>query len=60
VVVAHPNLEVHLLPLYRDLTGDEGIPALLRGDLHGLVEGNLDRSVVKTQMTSTADDLLGF
>jgi hypothetical protein len=60
VVVAHTDFEVHLLPLYRDLAGDEGVPALLRGDLHGLVDGDLDQSVVKTRMTSTADNLLGF
>jgi hypothetical protein len=60
VKVFHPDLEVHPLPLYRDLAGNEGVPAFLRGDLHGLVDCNLDRSVVKTWMTSTADNLLGF
>jgi hypothetical protein len=42
VIVARTDLEVHLLPLYRDLAGDEGVPALLRGDLYRLVDCNLD------------------
>jgi hypothetical protein len=39
--LAHPDHEVHLLPLYRDLAGDECVPAFLGRDLHGLVDYDL-------------------
>jgi hypothetical protein len=42
VIVAHADLEVHLLTLYRDLAGEEGVSALLWGDLYGLVDGDLE------------------
>jgi hypothetical protein len=42
VIVAHANLEVHPLTLYRDLAGEEGVPALLWGDLYRLVMETLN------------------
>jgi hypothetical protein len=41
-ILAPADLEVHLLTLYRDLAGGKGVPAFLRGDLHGLVDGDLE------------------
>jgi hypothetical protein len=60
VIVAHADLEVHPLTLYRDLAGEEGVPALLWGDLYGLVDGDLERAIVEARKTSTSCDFLGF
>jgi hypothetical protein len=60
VEVAQPDREVHLLPLYRDLAGNERVPAFLGRDLHRLVDYDLGGPVVETRVTSTADNLLGF
>jgi hypothetical protein len=60
VIVTHADIEVHPLALYRDFAGDEGVPAFLWSDLYGLVDCNLERSVVEARMTSTACDFLGF
>jgi hypothetical protein len=60
VIVTRTDLEVHLLALYRDLAGNEGVHAILWSDLYGLVDCDLDRSLVEARMTSAAGDLLGF
>jgi hypothetical protein len=60
VELAHSDREVHLLTLYGDLAGDEGVPAFLGRDLHGLVDYDLGRPVVEARVAPTADDFLGF
>jgi hypothetical protein len=60
VELAHADLEVHLLTLYGDLAGKECVPAFLGRDLHGLVDYDLGRSVVKARVAPAADDLLAF
>jgi hypothetical protein len=60
VISAYTDLEVHLLTLYRDLAGKEGVSALLWSDLHGLVDGDLERAIVEARETSTSRDFLGF
>jgi hypothetical protein len=60
VELAHSNLEVHLLTLYGYLAGEECVPAFMGRDLHGLVDYNLGRSVVKAWVAPAADDLLDF
>jgi hypothetical protein len=60
VILAHADLEVHPLTLYRDLAGEEGVPALLWGDLYWLVDGHLERALVEARETPTWRDFLGF
>jgi hypothetical protein len=60
VELARSNLEVHLLPLYRDLAGDECVSAFLGHDLHGLIDYNLGRPVVERWVAPAVEDLLDF
>jgi hypothetical protein len=60
VILAHADLEVHPLTLYRDLAGEEGVPALLWGDLYGLVDCDLERAVVEARETPTSRDFVCF
>jgi hypothetical protein len=48
VIVTHADLEVHPLAMYRDLAGDEGVPALLWSDLYRLVDVATVSSIAAT------------
>jgi hypothetical protein len=58
MILAHADLEVHPLTLYSDLAGKEGVPAFLWGDLHALVDSDLERAVMEARKAPTSCDFL--